>query len=77
MTTLKLENGLSEEVIKTLSAHKNEPQWMLDIRLKAFHHFINRPMPTWGNTESLDAIDFEDICYFNVVGKNEEDWDEV
>jgi len=77
MATLKVENGLSEDVVKTLSAHKNEPQWMLDIRLKAFNHFINRPMPNWGNTELLNAIDFEDICYFNVVSENEENWDDV
>ena len=77
MADLKVENGLSEDVVRTLSAHKNEPQWMTDIRIKAFHHFINRPMPTWGNTEVLNAIDFEEICYFNVVGKNEDNWDDV
>jgi len=77
MADLKVEKGLSEDVVRTLSAHKNEPQWMLDIRLKAFHHFIDRPMPTWGNTEVLNAIDFDEICYFNVVGKNEENWDDV
>jgi len=77
MAGLKVEKGLSEDVVKTLSAHKNEPQWMTDIRLKAFHHFINRPTPTWGNAEVLNAIDFEDICYFNVVGKNEDNWDDV
>ena len=77
MATLKVENGLSVDVIKTLSAHKKEPQWMLDIRLKAFKHFIDRPMPNWGNTKLLNDIDFDDICYFNVVGKNEDDWNDV
>ena len=77
MADLRLDNGLSEDVVKTLSAHKNEPQWMTDIRLKAFHHFINRPMPTWGNTDVLNAIDFDEICYFNVVGENEENWEDV
>jgi Fe-S cluster assembly protein SufB len=77
MGVIKVEKGLSADVVKTLSAHKNEPQWMLDIRLKAFNHFINRPMPNWGNTELLNAIDFEDICYFNVVSENEENWDDV
>ena len=77
MADLKVENGLSEDVVRTLSAHKNEPQWMTDIRIKAFHHFIDRPMPTWGNTEVLNAIDFDEICYFNVVGKNEDNWDDV
>ena len=77
MADLKVEKGLSEDVVRTLSAHKNEPQWMTDIRIKAFHHFINRPTPTWGNTEVLNAIDFDEICYFNVVGKNEDNWDDV
>ena len=77
MADLKVEKGLSEDVVRTLSAHKNEPQWMTDIRIKAFHHFIDRPMPTWGNTEVLNAIDFDEICYFYVVGKNEDNWDDV
>ena len=77
MTTIRVKKGLSVDVIKTLSAHKKEPQWMLDIRLKAFNHFIGRPMPKWGNTKLLNDIDFDDICYFNVVGKNEDDWDNV
>jgi len=77
MTDIRVDNGLSEDVVNILSAHKGEPQWMLDIRLKAFKHFVERPMPTWGNTESLNSIDFDEICYFNVVGNNEEDWDDV
>ena len=63
MATLKVENGLSVDVIKTLSAHKKEPQWMLDIRLKAFKHFIDRPMPNWGNTKLLNDIDFDDMLF--------------
>ena len=74
---LRVENGLSEDVVKTLSAYKGEPKWMLDIRLKAFSHFMKRPMPTWGNTKCLNEIDFDKICYFNVVGNNEENWDDV
>lgn len=77
MATIAVEKGLSEEVIKTLSAHKKEPQWMLNLRLKAFKHFIIQPQIEWGNTELLGAIDFEDICYFNVVGNNEQQWSSV
>ena len=77
MATIAVEKGLSEEVIKTLSAHKKEPQWMLNLRLKAFKHFIIQPQIEWGNTELLDAIDYEDICYFNVVGNNEQEWSSV
>ena len=77
MNTIAVEKGLSEEVIKTLSSHKKEPKWMLDIRLKAYNHFISQPSIGWGNTELLNAIDYEDICYFNVVGKNESDDDRI
>jgi len=77
MGKIRVEKGLSEDVVRTLSAHKEEPQWMLDIRLKAFSHFLKRPMPTWGNTELLNEIDFDEICFFNVVGDNEENWDDV
>ena len=34
-------------------------------------------MPTWGDTEVLNSLDLEDICYFNVQGKRETDWEEV
>jgi len=77
MSILTVEKGLSADVIRTLSAHKKEPKWMLDMRLKAFNYFIKQPTPKWGNTELLEDIDFEDICYFNVVGKNEDNWDNV
>jgi len=77
MSTITVEKGLSVDVIKTLSTHKKEPTWMLDIRLKAFKHFVNQNIPKWGNTKLLEAINFDDICYFNVVGKNEDNWDNV
>ena len=77
MATVTVQKGLSADVIRTLSTHKKEPKWMLNMRLKSFNHFIDRQMPNWGNTELLDAINFEDICYFNVVGKNEDDWNNV
>ena len=40
--------GLSEEVVRDISAKKNEPRWMLDIRLKGLRLFERKPMPTWG-----------------------------
>ena len=46
--------GLDEEVVRQISAHKNEPQWMLDFRLKALKHFESRPMPKWGG--DLDTL---------------------
>ncbi len=40
--------GLDEAVVRDISAKKNEPQWMLDMRLKALKFFERKPMPTWG-----------------------------
>ena len=54
--------GLSEEVVRDISARKNEPQWMLDVRLKGLRYFGRKPMPTWG--ADLTGIDFENIKYF-------------
>ena len=54
--------GLSEDVVREISALKDEPRWMLDMRLKAFRHFERRPMPTWGG--ELGDIDFDNIFYF-------------
>lgn len=74
---MQLDKGLSEDVVKSISQYKDEPQWMLDIRLKAYNHFMDRPMPIWGNTHKLNSLDFDDICYFYVEGNTETDWDEV
>ena len=72
-----IDKGLSEEVVRTISEYKNEPQWMTDIRLKAYQHFTKRTMPEWGNTDKLNTLDFDDIRYFRVMGENQQDWDEV
>ena len=52
----KAEKGLNEGVIRAMSAMKGEPEWMLDYRLKAYQHFLERPMPEWG--ADLSDIDF-------------------
>src|SRR5512141_1399343 len=54
--------GLSEEVVRDISAKKSEPQWMLDLRLKGLKLFHRKPMPTWGS--DLSGIDFDNIKYF-------------
>src|SRR5882724_11431608 len=54
--------GLSEEVVRDISAKKNEPEWMLDLRLKGLKLFRRKPMPDWGS--DLSGIDFENIKYF-------------
>ncbi len=54
--------GLSEEVVRDISAKKNEPEWMLDLRLKGLKYFDRKPMPAWG--ADLSGIDFDNIKYF-------------
>lgn len=54
--------GLNEEVVRDISARKNEPEWMLQKRLKSLKLFERRPMPTWG--ADLSGIDFDDIKYY-------------
>ncbi|MEJ2858962.1 MULTISPECIES: Fe-S cluster assembly protein SufB [unclassified Saccharothrix] len=54
--------GLNEDVVRDISAKKNEPEWMLDFRLKALRLFDRKPMPTWGS--DLSGIDFDNIKYF-------------
>lgn len=77
-STIRFDFGLSEEVVREISNIKNEPQWMTDIRVKAFKHFSERKMPTWGNMSILEEIDFDKICYFLRSSEStEKDWDDV
>ena len=74
----KSKKGLTKQIVEDISKFKNEPQWMLDIRLEALQLFNEKPMPTWGDTKNLKEIDFTNIHYFvrptERVGTN---WDEV
>ncbi|MBK9724765.1 MAG: Fe-S cluster assembly protein SufB [Candidatus Lutibacillus vidarii] len=54
--------GLDETVVRDISTRKNEPQWMLDLRLKGLRLFDKKPMPSWGS--DLTGIDFQNIKYF-------------
>ena len=54
--------GIDEDVVRDISARKNEPEWMLNLRLKALKFFQRKPMPTWG--ADLSGIDFDNIKYF-------------
>jgi Fe-S cluster assembly protein SufB len=54
--------GLNEDVVRDISVRKNEPQWMLDLRLKSLRLFDKKPMPAWGS--DLTGIDFQNIKYF-------------
>ncbi|MEV4083658.1 Fe-S cluster assembly protein SufB [Nonomuraea fuscirosea] len=68
--------GLSEEVVRNISGLKNEPEWMLDLRLKGLRLFDRKPLPTWGS--DLTAIDFDNIKYFvRSTEKQAASWDEL
>jgi Fe-S cluster assembly protein SufB len=68
--------GLSEEVVRDISAKKNEPEWMLDLRLKGLKLFGRKPMPHWGS--DLSGIDFDHIKYFvRSTEKQAASWDEL
>ncbi|MCU1673681.1 MAG: sufB, partial [Frankiales bacterium] len=54
--------GLNQDVVRDISSKKDEPQWMLDLRLKGLKLFEKKPMPTWGS--DLSGIDFDNIKYF-------------
>ncbi len=55
--------GLSEEIVRLISAKKKEPEWMLEFRLKAFRRWKTMTMPRWPHLD-LPEIDFEDIIYY-------------
>ena len=77
-STIRFDFGLSEEVVREISKLKEEPEWMTEIRVKAYKHFIERPMPNWGNTDALGGIDFDSICYYLRSSEaTEKDWDDV
>lgn len=59
----KAPKGLSEETIRFISAKKNEPQWMLERRLKAFAHWKTMPEPKWAKVE-FPEIDYQDAYYY-------------
>lgn len=56
--------GLNEDIIRFISAKKNEPDWMLAYRLKAFRHWLTMEYPKWANV-NYPAVDFQDIIYYS------------
>jgi Fe-S cluster assembly protein SufB len=68
--------GLSEAVVRNISALKNEPEWMLELRLKGLRLFDRKPMPNWG--ADLTGIDFQNIKYFvRSTEKQAATWDDL
>ena len=68
--------GLSDEVVRDISTRKNEPEWMLDMRLKGLRLFQRKPMPQWG--ADLSGINFDSIKYFvRSTEKQATSWEEL
>ena len=63
--------GLNEDIIRLISAKKQEPQWLLDFRLDAFRKWQKMPEPRWGHLK-LPAIDYQDIIYYAAPKKDSE-----
>jgi Fe-S cluster assembly protein SufB len=72
----KAEKGLTEALIVQISKIKKEPEWMLNNRLRAYKHFIERNMPKWG--ADLSTIKFDEIYYYGKPeGEQAKDWKDV
>jgi len=72
----KSRKGLDEEIVRQISAHKEEPEWMLEFRLKALEIFEAKPMPDWGG--DLDQLDLDEIYFYvRPQDRMEHSWDDV
>jgi Fe-S cluster assembly protein SufB len=70
------QRGLSEAVVRDISGKKSEPEWMLEMRLKALRTFEKKPMPNWGS--NLEGIFFDNIKYFvRSSEKQAATWDDL
>ncbi|MBQ7389258.1 MAG: Fe-S cluster assembly protein SufB [Paludibacteraceae bacterium] len=67
--TETIEKGLNEDVVRLISAKKNEPEWLLEFRLKAFRHWLTLKMPTWAHL-NIPEIDYQQIAYYAAPRKN-------
>jgi len=68
--------GLTKDTVKEISKMKDEPQWMLDFRLRSYEIFMKKPMPQWGG--DLNKIDLQNIYYYAKASeKTEKNWDDV
>lgn len=72
----KTQSGLTEEIVREISEEKNEPQWMLDLRLKSLRIYNSKPIPTWG--ADISGLNMDDIVtYVRPKTRMKHTWDEV
>lgn len=76
VSIFRSERGLTEDIVREISKMKDEPQWMLDFRLKSLKQFYKMPMPMWGG--DLSELNFDEITYYVKPSEHtERSWDEV
>ena len=76
VSIFRSERGLTEEIVREISNMKQEPEWMLNYRLKALEQFYKMPMPQWGG--DLSALNFDEITYYVKPSEaTQKSWDEV
>jgi Fe-S cluster assembly protein SufB len=68
--SVKAPKGLSEEVVRFISAKKNEPEWLLDWRLEAYRRWLTMQEPTWANVHH-PKIDYQDLYYYSAPKSTE------
>ncbi len=75
-SVFKTGKGLNERVVRAISGHKNEPDWMLQFRLRSLAAFDKKAMPSWG--ADLSAINFDEFHYYAQATEDQKkSWDEV
>lgn len=76
VSVFKTSKGINEGIVREISKIKNEPEWMLNYRLKSLQCFLDKPMPTWG--VDLSKMDFDEYIYYNRPSDKQTDkWEEV
>ena len=75
-TSFRIKNGLNESIVKEISKTKNEPKWVLSLRLKALEIYNTLPLPTWG--PNLDELDIDNIStYVKPATDMKGNWEDV
>lgn len=76
VSIFRSKRGLTEDIVREISKIKEEPEWMLESRLKALKLFYSMPMPQWGG--DLNSLDFDEITYYVKPSEaSQTSWDEV
>ncbi len=79
VSIFRSERGLTKEIVEEISRMKEEPEWMLEFRLKSLEQFYQKPMPQWPQWGGdLSGLNFDEITYYVKPSEHtERSWDEV